>query len=583
MDTQNQNGVYYNPNPYLKPKKEYKPFTKNDITFLLLTFFAGFILIDFAIMKGFHLGFTISYLIIFVISTLYVFNKESKPSVFTTLCGALSLVAAVPLSLYYNALVNAFSVVLIIGLFTIYIIGISNTFKRSQSNFKIGFDMFETAAISPFESISEVAGSIKAGANKGKKYLSALLGIAVALPVLGVVIPLLVESDAAFEKLINIVLKNIGIYIGELIAACVILPYTYSLLFAKKHPSTPDYRKNKKTSDLRKIPVPGCISFLCVISITYLVYLFSQLAYFFSAFKGLLPEGYTRTASAFARRGFVEMFAICVINVLIISGVSAFSKRVENGKRSIAIKLFSLFISLFSLLLIATAMQKMKLNISTYGFTVNRLLVSILMVMTAVVLIFFIIHIFLPKVSYMQPLIIICSVIFIFAAFSNLDSITANYNVSLYTSGELKSVDIAELRDMGNESIPAVIELTKSKDKKVSHEAEMALIEMVYEKANFYNDDTEANEYNMNYGDFRAWYLSKEKAHKAIKEYENSLDGAKKTEYNKRVSMIKNKDYHYSGIDAYDDEDYFDNYENNKTYYYNPKTDSYDIEKKVYE
>jgi hypothetical protein len=93
----------------------------------------------------------------------------------------------------------------------------------------------------------------------------------------------------------------------------------------------------------RVFPIAGAVSFLTVISLTYLVYLFSQLAYFFSAFNGFLPEGYTRTASAFARRGFFEMFAICAINILIISIISAFSKR-EGGKPSLAVRLLSLFI-----------------------------------------------------------------------------------------------------------------------------------------------------------------------------------------------------------------------------------------------
>ena len=58
-------------------------------------------------------------------------------------------------------------------------------------------------------------------------------------------------------------------------------------------------------------------TFLAVLSAVYLLYLFSQSAYFFSAFRGLLPEEFT--VAEYARRGFFEMSVIAVINFIVVS------------------------------------------------------------------------------------------------------------------------------------------------------------------------------------------------------------------------------------------------------------------------
>lgn len=570
QNAQNQNINYQLPRQQYQPvskyavsKKVYRPFSQNDSVFLLLFFIVTFVFIDFSLFKGFHLGFTISYFLIFIVSTLFVKNKNTRFTPFPVVCGALSLVASVSFSLYYNALVNVIMAVLIAGLLTIYLLGISESANRKFGNFKMLFELAEASIIKPFENIGDVMGSMKASASKGKRYLSSIIGVLIALPVLLVVIPLLVKSDAAFEGLIKIIAKNIGIYIAELVLAVVFLPYVFSYMFGKK------YKINKKDSALiknehRVLNVSGCVSFLCVISLTYAVYMFSQLAYFFSAFSGFLPKDYTRTASAFARRGFFEMFAICVINVLIISAVSAFSKKNIKGKTSVAIKLFSCFISLFSLLLIATAMQKMRLNISTYGFTVNRLLISVLMLMELVIFAFFIVHIFAPKVNYMQPIIIICSAMFIALSFANIDGITAAYNIKAYENNTVKTLDVNEIGDMGVDTMPYLADLAKSNDKAISHKAELELIKLL---------DSEA--YTNNQNDFRSYYKAKKDAVKAVDNYKKSLNKEHKKAFDKTVKMMKEDNYEYTDWDG---EDYFFNINNDKYYLYNEKTGAYDIE-----
>ncbi len=556
--------VPYQPNMYLPPKKVYEPLSKKDNSFIFI-FLAGlYLFVDFALFHSMALGFTISYFVLFIISTVYLYKKGNKVDLFSVLCGALSLAGAVTFTLFANYFINAIMFVLIGGLFTLYCLGISDSYSRSRGNFKVLFDLFLGVFAQPFENLGAVFGGIRAGAKKGKKGYSAALGALLAVPVLVIIIPLLVKSDAAFEALIKNIAKNIGIYLLELAIAMLFTPFVFSFMFGKREKLN---KKQHGKGNIKRLFIPsGSVAFLSVISFTYIVYLLSQLAYFFSAFKGLLPEGYTRSASAFARRGFYEVFIICAINVIIISLISMLTKR-KSGRLPLSVKLLSLFISLFSVLLIITAIQKMKLNITTYGFTRNRLLVFTFMLMMLVVIAFFIIHIFAPKVPYMQSIIIICSVMFIALSFTDIDAFTFEHNFKAYQNGTIKSMELYGVSELSPE-FTYFTKLAKSDDKELSHKAVAYMIQN-----NQYLDDSK--QYKIKNGeivrkkrDFREYNRALENEKKCFNEYYKGLSEKEKKAFDYTWKMLEMGSYS-------ENEDVI--YTDGGEYKYNPKTGIYDI------
>ena len=518
------NGVLNPPGAYFVPytaplKKEYTPLSKKENSFIFIVLAGLFLFVDFALFHGFLLGFTISYAVIFAITTAFIYKKEAKNKAFAIICGAFSLILSVGNTLYNNAFIKPVSVLIVGFLFAIYCLGISGGLTKLSGSYKMLINLFLKTVFVPFEKLNEVFGSIKEGAKNNKKALGALLGILLSIPVLLVVIPLLVSGDAAFEGLVESVIENIGTYVVEIATALVILPFFYSYLFNRVR----DTESEKiKTQSGKKLPSVACTSFLSVISITYVVYLFSQLAYFFSAFKGILPEGYTHTASAFARRGFYEMCAICFINIALISAVSILSER-KNKKLPAIIKVLSLFISLFSVLLVVIAIQKMRLNIATYGLSVNRILVFAFMLMMLVVIAFFILHIFAPKVKYMQPIIIICSVIFIALTFSDVDRIAADYNIEAYTTGKLEKLDVEAISLMSDSAVPYLVELTESNDEKIAKEAKECVAKKIFYYTDFLVDDETKPRIIEEEKDFRAYNKARMNSFKLMEKYFNSL------------------------------------------------------------
>lgn len=523
-------------------KKEHKPLDKKDIIFVVLFLISAFLIVDFALFHYLSTGFFISYVIFFAISTAYICKKQEKVPVFSLICGALSVLQSFTFALYNDELMMFLGLVLMGILYSLFCIGMSRGNGKNSGSYKLLLDDLKSVVISPFSNIGNIFGSAKASAKNNKKSFGGVLGFLVAIPVLSIIIPLLAKSDAAFEGLITSVIKNIGLYLGELIIAVILLAYIYPFAFAHRHFE----KSNKSAVTVKKcFPVSASVSFLSAISLVYVVYLFSQLAYFFSAFGGILPSDYEHTASAFARRGFYEMFAVCVINIAIISIVSMFVK-----KKSLIIKLISGFISLFSVLLIVIAMKKMELNIGVFGLSKNRILVSVLMLMAFIVIAFFIIHIFAPKIRYIKPIILICSAMFIALSYTNIDLMVAKYNIDAYNSGKIASLDIEHIYSMSDSAVPELVKLCSAKDDSISAEAKRYLAkELLYDGDYTVNVSKKTVTHKKN-NDFRSYNRAQALANRAVCEYFDGLSDTEK-EYFLTYYTLENEGYYDEEEDAY--------------------------------
>lgn len=531
------NSYFAPPEPIAKAKRVLHA-EKRDGVFALLIFASVFIFIDFAVLHGFNFGFTLSFFIMFAVFTAYLWNGKARPSLFSCLCGLLSLAGSVTFTLSRDIFVNFIMVFLVAALFTVYVFGISGSFRSKEGSVKMLADILYGTGVSPFSNLSPAIKAVGNTSSKNKNLTYGMIGVALSVPVLLVVIPLLVSGDAAFRGLISAIGENIGEYVGVFVLALIFAPYAFSYAFTRKNALDIKMNEGKKCKSLRIVPNAVSVSFLCVISLTYVIYLFSQLAYFFSAFSGILPEGYEYSASVYAREGFFEMFAICVINIALICAVNIFSKKESAGKHSAALKIVECFISLFSLLILITAMSKMVLNVEIFGLSKYRLLVSLLMLMLAVMILFFVLHIFLPKISYMQPIILVCSALFIAFSFADMDKLVAMYNVNAYNSGKLDTVDVNYLNDYLSESaVPYIIAVAQGDDKDFAAQAERNIINKI--RFEFDTSLTLTEENTLEYDsktDFREFNLSIKTANEMICDYFNSLPEAERAKFANQIN-----------------------------------------------
>lgn len=184
-----------------KEKKATFSFTKKDKLFTGLFSVLSIIMVDFVMFHGFNLGFTISFVLMFIISTAYLFSKDSKPSIFCLISGVLSVAGSVTFTLYHDYFVNAVMLFLIMTLFTIYLCGLSNTFTYKEGSAKIIINILEGVFFSP-EHYGDIRRAVTSSHSKSKNIKSIVLGIVFSIPVLIVIVPLLASSDAAFSGLL---------------------------------------------------------------------------------------------------------------------------------------------------------------------------------------------------------------------------------------------------------------------------------------------------------------------------------------------------------------------------------------------
>lgn len=304
------------------------------------------------------------------------------------------------------------------------------------------------------------------GEARSRRTGSVLLGLACALPVLMVVIPLLMSSDAAFEGLLDRLDLDT---VAEIAVSILLGLFVFLLTFGRMFHAQGYFAPQKAVPSDRGLEPMALSSFLGTLSAVYVVYLITQLAYFFSAFEGLLPEDYT--VAQYARRGFFEMATICAINLILIFAANLISRK-RAGKAPLPLRLLSVFICLFSLVLIATTLSKMCLYIDCFGMTRQRILTSVFMVFLGILFLAVIARMFWKKAPCLKLAVVVGALLLITTCYADVDRIVAGYNVRAYQSGRLETIDMEHLGSLeSGAAVPYLFELLEAEDAQVAEEA----------------------------------------------------------------------------------------------------------------
>ena len=417
---------------------------------------------------GIALGYTIVYLLFFACVWIFLKNKAQKPNLAFTVCGALSAVCSLSFCVTSNMFLK--SVILIVTAVSALLFFASlsgRQYQKSDTGFiEYGLDII----IKIFGDLSAVAKSFFAKKDKKSKvFISVIIGVACALPALIVIIPLLLKSDEAFYSLIHSLFDDLTTTIQKTIFGVAVSVFVIGAVFSIKY----NTEESQKTALSIKANNISILSFLCVLSLVYIVYLFSQLAYFFSAFSSILPENYEFTYSEYARRGFFELCVISAINLLIVFVVSVISNKTKK-KIPLLLRVPCTFIISFTLIIIFTAFSKMVMYINAYGFTVKRVLVSAFMIWMAVLFITLIIRIFTNKPDVLIIGLLTALIILSVLGIGNVNAQVAKYNYNAYRGGNIK-MDVEYMSELGDEGVPYLYKLSKSSDKGISKQAKKEL------------------------------------------------------------------------------------------------------------
>jgi len=322
------------------------------------------------------------------------------------------------------------------------------------------------------------------------------------LPVLILVVTLLTDADAAFEGLVKhfqfSISESIFIYLRQLILGIPIACYLYGLIYGDLHGKNTDLVTldlvDRKAAALKFAPGVTVYSALTVLNLVYVIFFLSQLSYLFSAFGNSLPE--TMTYAEYARRGFFELCAVSGINLAVIVIAHAITKR----ERERIMRIETVVLCLFTMMLIVTALSKMGMYISYYGLTQLRVYTTWFMILLLLVFIIITIRQF-RKFNGMKIATVGFLILFLGLCYSNMDGIIAKYNIDRYQEGSLERIDVGAMSQLSDAAVPYLYELyQKTDDKSLKTELRAAIFEIPVRSGPSYQET------------FRDWNLQKMKA-----------------------------------------------------------------------
>ena len=445
-----------------KPTKKIIPFNKKDGIFAIIILLVSIFLVDSVMYSGYNLGFSIAMTILTIVCGIYCFAKSEKITPFPVFCLISAVAISISFAIFNDSFITFCGVVLILILIALGLLNISKQNSYEKDDERGLLDVVRFWFELPFRKVGTTMSSIFSA--KGKKSNSnigiIIASIFCAIPVAAIVFALLVSSDAAFEGFIEKVFSTGSATetIGSIIVGVIFFIFYFAIIFsvAKKEAKTA-----VSPAPTGSMPSVAVTSFLSVILGIYVLYMVSQLAYFFNAFLGILPENYSY--SDYARRGFFEMCVICLINLaLIILAISIVKKSDGNSIIPKSTKVVTTAIGAFSLLLTTTAISKMFLYMDEHGLTRKRIITSVFMVVMIIILAITILKIFIRKLPSIKIIITAVTVIGLLVCYVDIDTTVAKYNTEKYLAGEI-TTDAGYMRELSDSAVPYILKLAKSR------------------------------------------------------------------------------------------------------------------------
>lgn len=253
----------------------------------------------------------------------------------------------------------------------------------------------------------------------GKKsnFLSISIGILIAIPLLFLMTLLLSSADIVFAKMFEQFFEAINIW--EIMCVLVLMTVVFFSSYAV-YAALGTKNVKEEVNDNRVFDPIIAIVATAALSILYLMFSVIQIVYLFIG-NMQLPDGHTY--ASYAREGFFQLLAVCILNLLLVL-VCLYLFR-DN----MALKIILTVISGCTYIMILSSALRMIMYIDRYHLTFRRIqvlwtLAVIFLLMTGVTI--FIYHKKFPLFAYGMAVV---TVFYIALSFSHPDYWIARYNL----------------------------------------------------------------------------------------------------------------------------------------------------------
>lgn len=411
------------------------------------------------------------------ITALYFFlfwninrNIEKKPTLkldFNLLLG----ISIMSLSLTYFFFSNPIFAVL--NFFMIPILLVTHTLLLTSNNWHKWFEALFLADLlygftyrplkhflKPFLLITSKARS-SASLSKYSVAGKVLVGFIVTIPLLIVIVPLLASADDVFRYFIEQIPNlfrdfNPSRWIAQSLVVFIITCLVFSYLSSLFHPKTvsADKLANLKTISPGTFLDPITVTTLLVLIDTlYVVFIAIQFSYLFGSLTDGLPTNFTY--AQYARKGFFELVAVTLINLVILLGNLNFIKA-SGRKIDKVVRLLNTILVVSTFIMLLSAHFRMSLYEEAYGFTYLRILTHAFMGYLFVLFSLSLVKIWRQSVPLLKSFLIVSIVAYTILNYINIDKIIVKNNIERYNQGA--PIDISYLTTLSYDALPQLVD-----------------------------------------------------------------------------------------------------------------------------
>jgi hypothetical protein len=239
------------------------------------------------------------------------------------------------------------------------------------------------------------------------------------------------------------------------------------------------------------------------VSILFTIFVIIQFQYFFGGQSNIGVEGYSY--SEYARRGFNELINIAFISLVMIIGLSKFTRRETDVQRRVYSGL-SIFLVVLVMVILVSAYQRIDLAIDWHGYSRLRLYPRIFLIWLGILFVSIVALETLRLEKYFTFAFLLASFAFgASLAFVNVDHAIVKYNIPRVLEG--KTLNTIHLSSLSTDAIPALVDDFKSLDMPQPTREGVGAILLCYIHSDPMNDETlQENWQSFNHSRWQAYW-----------------------------------------------------------------------------
>ena len=405
-----------------------------------------------------YLGISVPIFYGYLIGFFFLSNKVKNKSFMGYFLVTAGFLVSCTFGIYTNEIFRILNMLIVpVSIFTGFIL---LTYKEIQFKFiilvnefikkVIGNSLFHISSLINVTKIITNEKSVKSSSSNNSKEI--FKGVLISIPLVIFLIVLLAGADEMFgyylkniSDFINI--NNLGDSLNKIIVFTIIFLLTFGLYYSLAVEKTKSEYNNEIKKTFDEITVVTVLTF---VNLIYLIFTKIQVSYLY--FEKALPNGYD--FAQYARSGFFQLVFLVVINLMLIV---LFKMKTNSNKEGLnkVLKCAYTLITVLTFNMSITAIYKMNLYISAFGYTRLRLLVQVFTIFLCGVLILLTLFIWKEKELF-KPIVVLGGIMYITLNYANIDNYIVKKNIEKMTT--TNEIDVHYLSTLSADAYKAVTE-----------------------------------------------------------------------------------------------------------------------------